>query len=200
MNHKNKDEKRNMIKENNLTYDDYAEIDDQRRYELVQGQLELMSPSPSTIHQLLIFEINEQISLNCKSNYFIFFSPIDVIFSSTEVRQPDLALVNKSCINILSNRGIEGAPDLVVEILSPSSLKRDKIEKLKTYAEFNIPEYWIVDPNSGFLEQYILTNDRYEIINIFQGDEQITSPNISCISFTMKEVMDQIPQLKENHS
>src|SRR5690625_1535069 len=194
---KNEDMKKDILKENNLTYDDYASIDDQNRYELVQGQLELMSPSPSTVHQLLVSEIYELISLSCKSDYFIFFAPIDVILSSTDVRQPDIVLVNRQRIDILTNRGIEGSPDLVVEILSPSSLKRDKVDKLKTYAHYNIPEYWIVDPTSEILEQYVLTKDHYEIINVFQEDDQINSPNIACVSFTMNTVMDTIPKLED---
>lgn len=112
-----------MLKETNFTYDDYASLNNQNRYELVQGQLESMSPSPSTIHQLVIFE---HISFNFKSDYFIFFAPIDVILSSIEVRQPGIVLVNGKRKAILTNRGIEGAPDLVIEILSASTLKRDK--------------------------------------------------------------------------
>ena len=142
MNQKNS--RKDILKETNLTYDDYASLDDHNRYELVQGQLELMSPSPSTTHQLLSSEIYEQISFSCKTNYFIFFAPIDVILSPTDVRQPDIVLVNRKRIDILTNRGIEGTPNLIIEILSPSSLKRDKIDKIKTYAQFNIPEYWIV--------------------------------------------------------
>lgn len=109
------------------------------------------------------------------------------------MRQPDIVLVNRKRIDILSNRGIEGAPDLVVEILSPSSLKRDKIDKQKVYASYNVPEYWIVEPKLGIIEVYILNKDHYELTNIFQNDEQVTSPSIPCISFTMNEIMDNIP-------
>ncbi|MGM8363919.1 Uma2 family endonuclease [Virgibacillus sp. W0181] len=188
---------KDILKENNLTYNDYATLDDQNRYELVQAKLELMSPSPSTIHQLVIAEIDDQISLSCKQDYFIFFAPIDVILSSTNVRQPDIALVHRKRVGILTQRGIEGAPDLVIEVLSPSTLKRDKIDKIKTYAAFHIPEYWIVDPASGTLEQYVLSEDRYEMTNIFQGDEHITSPTITCVSFTMDAVMNNIPDIKD---
>lgn len=132
---------------------------------------------------------------SCKSDFFIFYAPIDVILSQTEVRQPELVLVAQIRIDILTNRGIEGVPDLVIEIISPTSLKRDKLDKLAVYAHFNIPEYWIVDPNLEALEQYILKNKRYDLINIFQNDEPITSPNISCISFTMNKVIESIPDI-----
>lgn len=92
---------------------------------------------------------------------------------------------------------IEGSPDLAIEILSPSSVKRDKIDKLQTYAQFNIPEYWIVDPDMETLEQYILKNDYYELVNLFQDEEAVTSPHISCIAFTMNNVMENIPDIND---
>lgn len=188
--------KKGFLKETNLTYDDYASMDDQNRYELVNGQLELMSPAPTTIHQMILIALNEQFLINCKSDYFILFAPIDVILSKNEVRQPDITLINRERVDILTMRGIEGAPDLVVEILSPSSLKRDKIDKHLTYAQYKIPEYWIVDPTSGILEQFVIVGDRYELINVFQGEETVTSPNITCVAFTMKTILDEIPNLQ----
>ncbi|WP_188454042.1 Uma2 family endonuclease [Virgibacillus oceani] len=185
------------LKESGLTYEDYASINDGNYYELAGGQLELMSPVPSTVHQLISFEMQTHFAHSCKSNYIILGAPIDVILSSSEVRQPDLILVHRNRINILSKRGIEGAPDLVVEILSLSSLKRDKIDKLKTYAHYQIPEYWIVEPTSGILEEYILQGNKYELFNVFQGDELVNSPNIPCVSFTMADIMDNIPDIKD---
>lgn len=69
------------------------------------------------------------------------------------------------------------------------------MDKWKTYAKFGIPEYWIVDPETGILEEYVLLDKRYELINIFQEAEDVTSPNLHCISFTMAEIMDKIPRL-----
>lgn len=197
-----KDDKKHVVREQGLTYDDYAALDDGKRYELVDGQLELMSPSPSTIHQLVSFELQKKIDETCRNEYIIFNAPIDLILSTKEVRQPDLVLVHRNRLNIVSRKGIEGVPDLVVEILSPSTLKRDKLDKLKTYAHFHIPEYWIVEPELGSLEQFVLKNDptlkkgEYKLINIYQGDESVTSPNLDCISFTIAEVMEHIPDIQ----
>ncbi|EKN64342.1 Uma2 family endonuclease [Schinkia azotoformans] len=187
------DKKKLEIKEGGLTYDDYAAIDDGNRYELAAGQLELMSPAPTVTHQLISFEMQTKIAQTCKLDYIILNAPVDVILSPKEVRQPDIVLVNRKRLDIISKRGVEGTPDLVVEILSPSTLKRDKIAKKKSYAYYGIPEYWVIDPNSAVLEQYILADDRYELINIFQENEMVTSPNISCISFTMAEIIEAIP-------
>ncbi|OUM99290.1 MAG: hypothetical protein BAA02_09185 [Paenibacillaceae bacterium ZCTH02-B3] len=184
-----------MIREGGLTYDDYAALDDGNRYELVEGRLELMSPGPSVIHQLVSYELQRSIARTCEKDYVILYAPIDLILSDSEVRQPDILLVRRDRMHILSKRGVEGPPDLVVEILSPSTLKRDKIDKLKTYARFRIPEYWVLEPELGVLEQYVLQGERFEIVNIFHGDDLVTSPNMPCVSFTMKEIMDRIPKI-----
>ena len=186
-----------LVKEGGLTYEDYASLDDGNSYELAGGQLELMSPAPSVIHQLVSFEIQKVLSRSCESDYIVLYAPVDVILSTTEVRQPDLVLINRKRLDILSKRGVEGAPDLVVEILSPSTLRRDKIEKLKSYAFFQIHEYWIVDPENGILEQYTLHEDRYELVDIYQREEPITSTSITCVSFTMAAIMRNIPHLTD---
>ncbi len=184
------------VKESGLTYEDYAAIDDGNRYELASGQLELMSPAPSVTHEMISIELIKTISRSCESDYIILSAPVDVILSSIDVRQPDIVLISRKRISIISNRGIEGPPDLVVEILSPSTLKRDKIDKVKIYARYNIPEFWIIDPILGILEQYLLTDNRYELIDIFQNNEVVTSPNVPCISFTMAEIMEKVPKLR----
>lgn len=189
-------EKNDVVRENQLTYDDYAALDDGLRYELVDGTLELMSPSPSVTHQLVSFELERKIADSCENDYIIIHAPIDLILSNHEVRQPDLVLIHRSRMHILTQRGIVGAPDLVIEILSPSTLKRDKIGKLSTYARYEIPEYWIVEPVLGILEQYLLQGNRYELVNIFQGEERVTSSKLPCIGFSMKEIKDRIPNIE----
>ncbi len=86
--------------------------------------------------------------------------PIDVILSPYSVLQPDIALVRKSRGGLLTHRGIEGPPDLVVEILSPSSAERDRGRKMQIYAHYGVPEYWIVDGGRKVLEQYSLMTGR----------------------------------------
>ncbi|AXF57497.1 Uma2 family endonuclease [Salicibibacter kimchii] len=190
-----KEDKHPSVREQVLTYNDYAALDDGNRYELVNGQLELMRPVPSTRHQLISYELNKKISASCENEYFILYAPIDLILSNSEVRQPDIVMVHRDRLNILSRKGIEGPPDLVVEILSPSTLKRDKMDKLQAYARFCIPEYWIVEPELGILEQHVLKKDTYELANIYHQDEPITSRILPCISFTMDKVMENIPNI-----
>ncbi|MFK4996837.1 Uma2 family endonuclease [Bacillus sp. N9] len=116
--------KNNVIKEQTVTYDDYAQMpDDGNRYELVDGTLELMTPAPSPKHQLISFQMQSVLTESCQSEYIIFASPIDLILSNTEVRQPDLVMVHRNKIEIITKRGIEGIPNMVAEILSPHSVK-----------------------------------------------------------------------------
>lgn len=190
--------KKDVIRENPLTYNDYASLDDGKRYELVDGVLELMSPSPTPSHQMVSSEILRKLLNSCEENYMIFYAPIDLILSDTMVRQPDLVLVHRDRFSkIVKKRGIVGTPDLVIEILSPSSVKRDKESKLETYERFSIPEYWIVDPNNRCIEQYLLSGEQYTLPTVYEEDDRIQSDNISCVSFSMKEIMENVLEIPE---
>ncbi|MCC2685547.1 MAG: hypothetical protein K0R75_2446 [Paenibacillaceae bacterium] len=86
-------------------------------------------------------------------------------------------------------RAIEGPPDLCAEVLSTHSLARDKIRKLKAYAKYGVPEYWIVDPIYGSLDQYVLKDSAYELIEDYSGDEPVRSDRLACVNFTMNAIM-----------
>lgn len=188
-------DKRDLVHESNVTYDDYANFDDGNRYELVDGKLELMIPGPNSIHQIISFQLQRRISDTCEQEAIILDAPIDVILSQHEVRQPDLVILRRTNLHRLTKRGIEGPPDVVVEILSPSTAKRDKMSKMFSYAKYGIPEYWIVDPSDYFLELYQLDGDRYELSNVFAQDDQVRSKMLPCVSITMQEIMDSLPEV-----
>lgn len=196
---KSPNKKPDIVREQPMTYGDYAELpDDGNRYELVEGVLEMMSPSATIKHQMISFQIQKKLSQSCEDEYYILNAPLDVILSPTEVRQPDLVMIHRDRIHIMKNHGIEGAPDLVVEILSPSSIRRDKVSKLKSYAFYAIPEYWIVDPGNSTLEQYVLHEQSYELIEVYDENEIIQSNHIPCVSFSMNEIMNKIPELYDH--
>lgn len=187
---------RSHIKEGMATYDDYALLpDDGKRYELADGTLELMTTAPSPKHQAISTKMLTILANSCQMEYIIFASPIDLILSNTEVRQPDLVMVHRNKIDVITKRGIEGTPDLVAEILSPHSAKRDKFDKLKAYARYNIPEYWIIDPANEALEQYVFSQNEYQLFNVFGRDDNIQSEQIKCASFTMAEIVDAAADL-----
>jgi Uma2 family endonuclease len=166
--------------------------DDGNRYELADGQLELISPAASPKHQAISGRMLIELTQTCESDYVILHE-VDVILSSREVRRPDLIMLSRSRLHLLTGRGIEGPPNLVVEVLSPHSLRRDKVRKLKIYAKYSIPEYWIVDPASWVLEQFLLTDEKYELHDLYTGDELIQSELLPCVSFTMQDTVSKIP-------
>jgi Uma2 family endonuclease len=186
----------NLVREQPFTYEDYAKLpDDGIRYELADGLLEVMSPSSNAVHQLMIQQLMEVLNRSCSQEYVIFLAPMDVILSETEVRQPDIIMLHRERLSLVTKRGIEGAPDLVAEVLSPHSIKRDRHGKLQSYAKYRIPEYWIVDVNNVALEQYLLNGDRYELVEVYAGDDHVRSELLRCVSFSMNNLIASLPEL-----
>lgn len=173
------------VREENFTYDKYAEIpEDGYRYEVLNGVLELMSPGSNFSHQTVASEMVFALKQTCNSDYLILAAPLDVILSPTNVLQPDLVMLHRSRTELVSRRGIEGPPDLVVEVLSPSSRRRDKITKNTIYASHGVPEYWIVDIGSRTLERYLLSDGgAYRLADLFAEDELVGSDRLPCVSF-----------------
>ncbi|HEX6244931.1 MAG TPA: Uma2 family endonuclease [Polyangiales bacterium] len=148
-----------------LTYDDLrATPDDGRRYELLEGVL-CVTPAPSTTHQRISrnlgFVLHRYVSERGLGE--VLNAPIDVILDPTTVVQPDLVFVAGARRGFISERGIEGAPDLVVEILSPSTAQRDRGIKQQLYAHFGVAHYWCVDPASSTLLELVLTGAAYAV-------------------------------------
>ncbi|RYG71676.1 Uma2 family endonuclease [Lentibacillus lipolyticus] len=184
------------VNEHPMTYADYAALpDDGFRYELASGTLQAMSPSPHPMHQLVSHELSIHLKQSCQDEYVTLSAPVDVILSDKEVRQPDLVMIHRDRLPIITDKGIEGSPDLVVEILSPSSVKRDRKEKMKIYAAYAIPEYWLVDPKQQTLEQYVLKESRYDLQEVYLEGHNIVSNHIRCVSFSMNDIFSAIPEL-----
>ncbi len=193
---KKKGPKDPQIKESPVTYEIYANMpDDGNRYEIADGQLELMSPGPNTIHQILLSELHRKMVDDCSHDYIVFFAPLDVILSDIEVRQPDLIMIHRSRMNIIKKHGIVGAPDLVVEISSEHSLRRDKVQKTKAYAKYGVAEYWIIDMTNNTLEQYTLQDHTYELVELYSRDDIIRSEKLQCLSFSMNDLVKDLPEL-----
>ncbi len=159
-----------------LTYDDYAAMpDDGRRYELIEGDLHEM-PSPGTVHQMvlgnLIFTIDDHVRANGLG--IVILSPFDVILSPHTVPQPDIIYIDSAREGLLSQRALEGAPTLAVEILLAREKERDLVLKRRVYREHGIPHYWIVDPVEKTLEGLVLWREDYETEAKFSENEKAT--------------------------
>jgi Uma2 family endonuclease len=146
-----------------LTYRDYAALpDDGRRYELHRGELSV-TPSPGTRHQRAGLRLTVLLDQHVRSRALgeIFTAPTDCILSDMTVVQPDILYIATDRRSIISERGIEGAPTLVVEVLSPSTMRIDRERKRALYAEHGVPWYWIADPESRTVEAYKLVGVAY---------------------------------------
>jgi len=185
----NRKENKDKVKESPVTYEVYAEMpDDGNRYEILDGELEMMSPGPSTVHQGVSGKLY-LLTQSCAEDYVIFMAPLDIILTRTNVLQPDLVMIHRDRLDIVAIRGIEGAPDLVVEVLSPSSRKRDKVRKAGIYARHGVPEYWIIDAWARTLERYVLSGEHYVIADLFEEGDKVVSDKLPCVSFTVGELL-----------
>jgi Uma2 family endonuclease len=146
-----------------LTYDGLQSApDDGLRRELLGGEL-YVSPAPSPLHQRAVREILGTLDAYAKRHGGeALAAPIDVVFSQTDVTEPDVIYIAPDRLSLIGDKYIQGAPSLVVEVLSPSSSDVDPGRKLETYARYGVPEYWIVDPKTRTITAYAEpSGDRY---------------------------------------
>jgi Uma2 family endonuclease len=146
------------------TFADLAQFDETERYEIYDGRLIPMAPSPNTYHQRPVTRLFRLLDGFVQSGQLgeVFVAPFDVIMAEDNTAQPDLLFVAKENAGIVQN-WVFGAPDLAVEILSPSSIRRDRYEKQEQYARFGVKEYWIVDPANRSLEILTLQDKRFAV-------------------------------------
>ena len=148
-----------------FTLQDLASIpDDDKRRELIDGDL-FVTPSPTAWHQTVSRRLQYELmtALERTGLAQVFDAPTDVIFDETNVVVPDLVIVSRAQQHIVTKRAIEGVPDVVIEILSPGTSERDRHYKRRLYERFQVPEYWIVDPEYGFIEVFTLVDTGYGI-------------------------------------
>lgn len=140
-----------------------AELPAESRYEVHGGVLLDMSPSPSYAHNRISRRLERALSRVVEAAGLgeVMHAPMDVELAPDEVVQPDLFVLLKNT-QARVERHVVGPPDLVIEIVSPSSFHRDTVEKRDLYARFGVQEYWLVDPANQYIEVNMLANGRYE--------------------------------------
>lgn len=135
------------------TYADYAALDEGAPYQLIDGEL-VMSPSPTRSHQAVLLRLALMLQRFVVENSLgeVYVAPFDVKFSETEVYQPDLLFISADRLTIIAEQQVNGAPDLVVEVLSPATGYYDLTKKRRVYEVSGVKEYWIVDPTERTVE------------------------------------------------
>lgn len=148
-----------------LTYNDLVNMpDDRNRYEIINGEL-LVSPSPKRGHQEVALAILELVAPHVRTRDLgrMYFAPVDVRLGVNDIVEPDLLFIRKDRLDIYQESGVvEGPPDLVVEIISPSSSSIDTIRKAALYARAGVLEYWLVDPDKRTFRLLALREGVYE--------------------------------------
>jgi len=157
-----------MVKVRFKATDIFDAPDDQYRYEVVDGDLYL-TPAPSWGHQLSIGNLYSLLWnwIRERRLGYIVQAPLGVVLDNENGVQPDILYVSRERASIISQRGLEGAPDLVVESLSPSTEARDRGIKMRRYAAAGIPHYWLLDSQQETLEAYRLGPNGYDLAGIF---------------------------------
>jgi Uma2 family endonuclease len=177
-----------------LTYADYKTWPDNERWEIINGEAYAMTPAPSLNHQKILGNLHLKVA-----GFFLgkacsaFIAPTDVVLDETNVVQPDLLVVCDK--NKMTGANIQGAPDLVVEVLSPSTSLKDKREKKALYERFGVREYLLVSPEDALVERYSLVDGKYTISDILNWDEKLRLSAFPELEINLWEIFDkELPQ------
>jgi Uma2 family endonuclease len=158
------------------TYADYLGLDDEVHFEIIGGKA-FISPSPELFHQRWVLRLVKVLERHVAAHQLgeVLVAPIDVVLDRDNVVQPDLVFVSTANAGLLERRGIMGAPDLVVEVISPGSLRRDRYDKRELYARFGVKEYWLADVANHSLEVLTLQKEGYQLSSCATGEGKIHS-------------------------
>lgn len=181
-----------------LTYEQYRLLPEGERYELLDGDL-VMTPAPGSLHQIALLRLLpalQRAAANTRPG-LVGVAPWDVILDGTTVLQPDLFFVEQERLQIIAEEGVRGAPDLVVEVLSPSAVDRDRVIKRSLYARFGVKEFWIVDPAARRIELYENTPDGFALHQLVEGDQRPVSRLLGEVPITPAEAFAPLPGLRK---
>ncbi|MCU0384293.1 MAG: Uma2 family endonuclease [Cyclobacteriaceae bacterium] len=155
--------------------------------QLIHGKL-VMSPAPSPQHQRISRKLLQILLANTNGIGEVFYSPIDLFLNDTNVLQPDLVFILNNKKEIITTKGIEGIPDLVVEVLSPSNTYLDRVVKKDIYLANHLPELWLIDPQNKKLEIYVPQHNN--AVLIFDAHQIVSSITIPNLQFSLSTIFE----------
>ncbi len=172
-----------------LTYEDYRRMPEDERYELIEGEL-IMAAAPNRAHQTTQRKLGLRMGSFVETEDLgeVFFSPFDVVLSEHNTFQPDIIFVSKENAGIITDANIQGAPDLVVEIISPSSTGRDWVVKRDLYARHGVKEYWLIDPINRTLWVMLLKDGYLELAGEYREGDTVTASTIKGFSVSASDI------------
>ena len=175
------------------TYQDYQDIPGDDRYELINGEFILVS-APNTGHQTVAIRLGSRMYIFVEEDNDlgrVFAAPTEVILTDPEginIVQPDIIFVSKEREHIITRANIQGAPDLLIEILSPSTGRRDRTVKLDLYARHGVGEYWLANPDAQTVTVMLLKDGEYEVVGNYGIGDTLTSPTLEGFSVSLDRI------------
>ena len=175
------------------TYADYCVLpQDFNRHEIIEGD-HVVTPSPTTRHQRVLANLTSLLNgyVNAHNLGVVLAAPMDVLLAPTSVVQPDLLFICKERLGIIKEANIQGPPDLVVEVLSPSTAAIDRGGKMLLYARYGVPHYWILDAQRLSLETYEIREGEYELISQFKKADAVKVQRFPDLKISLRKLGEQ---------
>ena len=178
-----------MVTRAKYTYEDYLNTPEGERYELIDGEL-IPLPTPNMAHQEARGNLGANMYMYAKEGELgrVFFVPFDIVFSNSDVAQPDILFVSKARDRIITRDNVKGAPELLVEIISSFSVKRDWNDKRELYARHGVIEYWIADPAHRMVSVMLLRDGVLKLAKTYVEGDTIVSTALEGFSVEVGEI------------
>ena len=173
-----------------MTYDQYCLLpDDGKQYEVIDGEL-FVTPAPTPKHQEIAGELYALLSAYVKANALgkVYIAPVDILLEEHTVVQPDILFIRQERLSIVGEKKVDAAPDLVVEVLSPSTFYKDLRKKMAAYSQFGVQEYWIVDPEKQGIEVHTRSGKELQLARSFSLKETLESELLPGFELRVKSI------------
>jgi Uma2 family endonuclease len=175
--------------EKSCTYEDYRKLPEGAPYQLIGGEL-VLTPAPGTYHQIIAMKLGVQMVnfVSSKERGMVLFTPVDVYLEETETYQPDIIFIARERMEIIEPARISGAPDLVVEILSPTTAYYDLRKKYKVYERTGVKEYWIVDPEEKSVQVFLSKEGKFVLDQEVAGQGAVSSRILEGFTVSLESI------------
>ncbi len=180
-----------------FTYQDYLTWPEEERWEIIEGHAYAMSPAPSLKHQNIVGKLYIKLATHPQNHCYTGLAPTDVVFDEKNVVQPDVFVVCDR--SKLKERCVEGAPELIFEVVSPATEIKDRREKLRLYERFGVREYILVYPEREYAEVYRLKEGKYFAPEIINWNEMLKIEFLS-LEIPLWEIFEKALPEKEEPS
>jgi Uma2 family endonuclease len=174
------------------TLEDFLALPEGVRAEWIDGKI-VMAPAPRTAHQEIVGRLHLAFGnwLSARGGGRVLLSPVDVRLPSGDIVEPDLVLVAERNLGIIHELRIEGAPDLLIEVLSPADPTHDRVRKRDLNSRNGVPEYWIVDPDARTVEVLRLDGGTYATLARLEGGATLRTPALPGLEVSVSEVFPE---------